>query len=148
MKYTLFIFLSVFILFFSVQCTDSGDESSNEDPAEELYGKTWQSNCTTQGVPFTKSQIISMTFSSSGGFLRIENISSDDTCSSPESTITIDKSFTWVGKTADPEIKKLTYIDNTDSTVYVLYKIEGTTLKFAESSSDYPTDLSEAIDFD
>ena len=89
-----------------------------------------------------------MTFSSGGGFTRVENISSDDSCSSPESTNTINKSFTWVEKTADPEIKKLTYIDESDSTVYVLYKIDGTTLKFAESDSDYPADLSSAIDFE
>ncbi len=132
---------------FFIQCSNSDSGSDGPDPAEELYGKTWQSNCTTQGVDPGKSQRIDMTFSSGGGFTRVEEISSDDACSALESTTNIDKSFTWVEKTADPEIKKLTYTDESDSTVYALYKIEGSTLKFAESDSAYPADLTTAIDF-
>ena len=52
MKYPFLIFLTVSLIFFSVQCSDSGGGGSEDDPAEELYGKTWQSNCTTLGVEF------------------------------------------------------------------------------------------------
>ncbi len=137
------IFIAVLLLF--IQCPDSGGkDDSEDDPAEELYG-SWQTVCLSDGGG--GSFRISMTFASGGDFSRDEYYYDDDTCSvaAAPAGINFDKSFTWVGETADPSVKKLKYIDESDAVVYALYKIDGGVLYFAEDDTAYPADLTGAL---